>query len=246
MKSILLVYRNMNIAHKENRNLFLNEYYSRIVDSTTHLDTELANTKYDLIIIDGDTDLTLSMEWLKNVRYLNSEIKVIVITNENSDVRRKQLKDLGANDVLSRPISSWDLVDRVNFHLGFPCTNHNRMPFVKPIKIADQTSIWLAKITNLSPNGLCIKSERRYLAGQEIQVYFQLPSQPGGLQMSAKVRWSRVNKSLLHWLFGSSSDNYLAGLEFSAISPIDRDSIFNYVVEHNQQIFVNTSAGHGL
>lgn len=116
MKKILIVEDDQSIANLQKDYLELSGYAVSIVTNGAEALTALEREPFDLVILDIMLPGIDGFEVLKTIRD-KEEIPVLLVSARAEELYKIKGLDLGADDYITKPFSSAELVARVNAHL---------------------------------------------------------------------------------------------------------------------------------
>jgi DNA-binding response OmpR family regulator len=117
MKNILIVEDDESIARLQKDYLELSGYAVTIVGSGTEGLKALEKDTYDLVILDIMLPGTDGFAVLKEIRD-KEDIPVLLVSARSEEIYKIKGLGLGADDYITKPFSSGELVARVNAHLA--------------------------------------------------------------------------------------------------------------------------------
>lgn len=117
MKRILIVEDDQSIANLQKDYLELSGLSVKIVNSGTDGLTALEKETFDLIILDIMLPGMDGFEVLKTIRK-KEDIPVLLVSARAEEIYKINGLGLGADDYITKPFSSGELVARVNAHLN--------------------------------------------------------------------------------------------------------------------------------
>ncbi len=117
MKKILIVEDDQSIANLQKDYLELSGFSVKIVNSGTDGLTALEEETFDLIILDIMLPGMDGFEVLKTIRE-KEDIPVLLVSARAEEIYKINGLGLGADDYITKPFSSGELVARVNAHLN--------------------------------------------------------------------------------------------------------------------------------
>lgn len=117
MKKILIVEDDESIAKLQKDYLELSGYSVAIVGSGTDGLKALEEETYDLVILDIMLPGVDGFEVLKSIRE-KEDIPVLLVSARAEEIYKVNGLGLGADDYITKPFSSGELVARVNAHLN--------------------------------------------------------------------------------------------------------------------------------
>ncbi|MFH5183780.1 response regulator transcription factor [Paenibacillus sp. TAB 01] len=116
MKKILIVEDDQSIANLQRDYLELSGYTVKIVNSGTAALQALQQEEFDLILLDIMLPDIDGFEVLRNVRE-RDDIPVLLVSARAEEIYKINGLGLGADDYITKPFSSGELVARVSAHL---------------------------------------------------------------------------------------------------------------------------------
>jgi DNA-binding response OmpR family regulator len=116
MKRILIVEDDLSIANLQKDYLELSGYAVTIVTSGTEGLQALEQDKFELVILDVMLPGMDGFEVLKRIREAD-EIPVLLVSARSEEIYKINGLGLGADDYITKPFSSGELVARVNAHI---------------------------------------------------------------------------------------------------------------------------------
>lgn len=117
MKRILIVEDDQSIANLQKDYLELSGFSVKIVNSGADGLTALTVETFDLIILDIMLPGMDGFELLKTIRE-KEDIPVLLVSARSEEIYKIKGLGLGADDYITKPFSSGELVARVNAHLN--------------------------------------------------------------------------------------------------------------------------------
>jgi DNA-binding response OmpR family regulator len=117
MKRILIVEDDQSIANLQKDYLELSGFSVKIVNSGTDGLTVLEEESFDLVILDIMLPGIDGFEVLKTIRE-REDIPVLLVSARAEEIYKINGFGLGADDYITKPFSSAELVARVNAHLN--------------------------------------------------------------------------------------------------------------------------------
>jgi DNA-binding response OmpR family regulator len=117
MKKILIVEDDASIAQLQKDYLELSGFSVRIVESGTDALAALADDSFDLVILDIMLPGVDGFEVLRSIRE-KEDIPVLIVSARSEDIYKLNGFGLGADDYITKPFSSAELVARVKAHLN--------------------------------------------------------------------------------------------------------------------------------
>lgn len=117
MKNILIVEDDHSIANLQKDYLELSGFSVKIVNSGTHGLTALEKETFHLIILDIMLPGIDGFELLKTIRE-KEDIPVLLVSARAEEIYKIKGLGLGADDYITKPFSSGELVARVGAHLN--------------------------------------------------------------------------------------------------------------------------------
>ena len=116
MKNILIIEDDPSIANLQKDYLEISNYSVTVAGSGGEGLAELREKEYDLLILDIMLPGMDGFEVLKKVRE-TSDIPVLLVSARQEEIYKINGLGLGADDYITKPFSSGELVARVNAHL---------------------------------------------------------------------------------------------------------------------------------
>ncbi|MFD0697638.1 response regulator transcription factor [Paenibacillus sp. GCM10027628] len=116
MKKILIVEDDQSIANLQRDYLVLSGYAVKIVNSGTAALQVLKEEEFELILLDIMLPDIDGFEVLRNVRE-RDDIPVLLVSARAEEIYKINGLGLGADDYITKPFSSGELVARVSAHL---------------------------------------------------------------------------------------------------------------------------------
>ncbi|WP_248929711.1 response regulator transcription factor [Paenibacillus hamazuiensis] len=117
MKKVLIVEDDASIANLQKDYLELSGFSVQIVNSGTDGLAALKMTAFDLVILDIMLPGVDGFEVLKKIRE-KEDIPVLLVSARSEEIYKINGLGLGADDYITKPFSSAELVARVNAHLN--------------------------------------------------------------------------------------------------------------------------------
>jgi len=117
MKKILIVEDDQSIANLQKDYLELSGFSVKIVHSGTEGLKAIAGETFDLVILDIMLPGADGFEVLKTIRE-KEDIPVLLVSARAEEIYKIKGLGLGADDYITKPFSSAELVARVNAHLN--------------------------------------------------------------------------------------------------------------------------------
>ena len=117
MKKILIVEDDASIAQLQKDYLELGGFSVRIVESGTDALAALADDSFDLVILDIMLPGVDGFEVLRSIRE-KEDIPVLIVSARSEEIYKLNGFGLGADDYITKPFSSAELVARVKAHLN--------------------------------------------------------------------------------------------------------------------------------
>lgn len=117
MKKILIIEDDQSIAKLQKDYLEISGYNVTLVDNGTKGLLELGKDQFDLVILDIMLPGIDGFEVLKKIRETN-DIPVLLVSARQEEIYKINGLGLGADDYITKPFSSGELVARVNAHLN--------------------------------------------------------------------------------------------------------------------------------
>jgi DNA-binding response OmpR family regulator len=117
MKKILIVEDDASIAQLQKDYLELSGFSVRIVESGTDALAALADDSFDLVILDIMLPGVDGFEVLRSIRE-KEDIPVLIVSARSEEIYKLNGFGLGADDYITKPFSSAELVARVKAHLN--------------------------------------------------------------------------------------------------------------------------------
>ncbi|XEC97418.1 response regulator transcription factor [Paenibacillus tarimensis] len=117
MKRILIVEDDQSIANLQKDYLQLSGFSVKIVNSGTDGLAALEKETFDLVILDIMLPGIDGFEVLKSIRE-KEDIPVLLVSARGEEIYKINGLGLGADDYITKPFSSAELVARVNAHLN--------------------------------------------------------------------------------------------------------------------------------
>ncbi|HZG76950.1 MAG TPA: response regulator transcription factor [Paenibacillus sp.] len=117
MKRILIIEDDPSIAHLQKDYLELSGYAVSIADNGADGLALAEREKFDLILLDVMLPGSSGFEVLKAVRE-KEDIPVLLVSARSEEIYKVNGFGLGADDYITKPFSSGELVARVNAHLN--------------------------------------------------------------------------------------------------------------------------------
>lgn len=95
----------------------------------------LKNNKFDLLLVDYHMPDINGLKLVKEIRKIDKEIPILVLTvDESMDLAKKFLK-AGADDFANKPIKTADLISRINLHLNYNKSSKNTVEKIEALNI---------------------------------------------------------------------------------------------------------------
>ncbi|TVY07368.1 response regulator transcription factor [Paenibacillus cremeus] len=116
MKKILIVEDDPSIAHLQKDYLELSQYSVKIVNSGSEALKVLRNDEMDLVLLDIMLPDIDGFEVLRTIRE-RADIPVLLVSARAEEIYKINGLGLGADDYITKPFSSGELVARVSAHL---------------------------------------------------------------------------------------------------------------------------------
>lgn len=156
MKRVLIVEDDMSIAELQKDYLELEGYDVEIVTSGIEGFSILQREVFDLLILDIMLPGMDGLEILKRIRDIK-DIPVLIVSARQEEIYKIKGLELGADDYITKPFSSAELVARVNSHLK----NYERLKGRFAAK---------EKVNRISIRGLEIEKDARrvFVNGKEV------------------------------------------------------------------------------
>ncbi|WP_426445589.1 response regulator transcription factor [Paenibacillus sp. S-38] len=117
MKKILIIEDDQSIANLQRDYLELSGYAVKIVESGAEGLKALAEEEFSLVILDIMLPGMDGFEVLRTIRE-KDELPVLLVSARSEEIYKINGLGLGADDYITKPFSSGELVARVNAHLN--------------------------------------------------------------------------------------------------------------------------------
>lgn len=117
MKKILIIEDDLSIANLQKDYLELSGYSVSLADNGTDGLAALEREKFDLVLLDIMLPGVGGFEVLKTIRE-TEDIPVLLVSARSEEIYKVNGLGLGADDYITKPFSSGELVARVNAHLN--------------------------------------------------------------------------------------------------------------------------------
>jgi uncharacterized protein (TIGR02266 family) len=97
-----------------------------------------------------------------------------------------------------------------------------RIPVDFELQFITNNKEYPGKALNLSVDGICITTPKVLLAGETVEVFFQLPDGSTSMQAKGTVAWSSQIEHTGNWTFGM-------GVKFEGIQPGEEDGLRRFI-----------------
>ncbi len=175
MQKILLVDDMKNFLDLEKS--FLKRAECKIYTATTGLEAiKVAKTELpDIIMLDVEMP---EMNGIEATRILKSDsqtkdIPIVIVTS--LDNMEEKAKIAGCDAFYRKPIDEDNFLNVIQSFIELKIRKFPRVPLEVPVKIKENNSVFYGEISNISLNGVYLKSEYRPFLGSLIELSFSIP-----------------------------------------------------------------------
>lgn len=134
MKKILIVEDELSLQKLIKYDLEKAGYESQIIDDGDKVFEEVNNNHYDVILLDLMLPNKNGIEICKEIRSINSEVYVILLTAIDDEFTKLDAFEAGADDYITKPFSIREVLARINVGLKRSKTINDELTF-KHLKI---------------------------------------------------------------------------------------------------------------
>lgn len=194
MHKILLVDDMKNFLDLEKS--FLKRAECKICTATTGLEAiKVAKTELpDIIMLDVEMP---EMNGIEATRILKSdsqtkEIPIVIVTS--LDNMEEKAKIAGCNAFYRKPIDEDTFLNVIQSFIELKIRKFPRVTLEVPVKIKENNSVFYGEISNISLNGVYLKSDYRPFLGSLIELSFSIPLDGDEKQISTLAYVVRQDK----------------------------------------------------
>lgn len=155
----------------------------------------LADRKFDLVVVDCD-DFQNGTDILLSIRLTHSSKKAIVLAMVNGTTSMQAAFDMGANFVVSKPLSLEAVMRTLRAARGLVLRLGRRslrlaVPALAYVSFDGRRD--QAIILDISEGGMAVQALDAVEASRAINVRFELPGNPDAIEATGEIAWADVS-----------------------------------------------------
>lgn len=190
---VLIVEDDKEIAELTSSHLEKSNIYTQICKNGEHALNFIKNNFVNLILLDIRLPDISGFELLKKIRENKIKTPVIFLTGENSEIKKIEGLEMGADDYITKPFSFQELVARINTVL-------RRTEIIDDKKISENTTVddkpFIFCEAKITPKNLKIKfnnNKTEFLGAKELGIISYIAKNPNQVV---------TRKDLIHSIWG--------------------------------------------